>query len=41
MIARDGEGIKEEMKNFLIDQNKHFNAELTKNAADYIISGAP
>lgn len=41
VIARDGEGIKEEMKNFLIDQNKHFNAELTRNAADYIISGAP
>lgn len=41
VIARDGEGIKGEMVNFLLDQNKHFIAELTKNASDYTISGAP
>jgi len=41
VIARDGEGIRGEMVNFLLDQNKHFIAELTKNASDYTISGAP
>jgi len=41
VIARDGEGIRGEMVNFLLDQNKHFIAELTKNASDYAISGAP
>ena len=41
VIARDGEGIRDEMVNFLLDQNKHFIAELTKNASDYTISGAP
>lgn len=41
VIARDGEGIKGEMVNFLLDQNKHFIAELTKNTSDYTISGAP
>ena len=41
VIARDGEGIRGEMANFLLDQNKHFIAELTKNASDYTISGAP
>ena len=41
VIARDGEGIRGEMVNFLLDQNKHFIAELTKNTSDYTISGAP
>ena len=41
VIARDGEGIRGEMVNFLLDQNKHFIAELTKNASYYTISGAP
>jgi uridine kinase len=41
VIARDGEVIKTQMLNFLKDQNKHFSAELTKNAADYMISGVP
>lgn len=41
VIARDGEGIRGEMINFLLDQNKHFIAELTKIASDYTISGAP
>lgn len=41
VIKRDGEHIKESMKKFLIDQEKHFNAELTNNHADYIIKGAP
>lgn len=39
VIARDGQGVRNEMEQFLIDQNKHFATELTKKVADYAISG--
>jgi len=29
------------MLKFLIDQNNHFLTELSKNAADYTLNGAP
>ena len=41
VIARDGEQVKQEMLKFLIDQNNHFLTELSKNAADYTLNGAP
>ena len=41
VIARDGEVVRAQMLNFLVDQNKHFSAELTNKAADYTISGVP
>lgn len=41
VIARDGEGVKKQMVNFLTDQGNHFASELTQNAADYTISGVP
>ena len=41
VIARDGEGVRHQMNKFLIDQNNHFAAELSKNAADYTLNGAP
>ena len=41
VIARDGDQVKQEMLKFLIDQNNHFLTELSKNAADYTLNGAP
>jgi len=41
VIARDGDQVKQEMLKFLIDQNNHFSTELSKNAADYTLNGAP
>jgi len=41
VIARDGEQVEQEMIKFLIDQNNHFSAELSKNVADYTLNGAP
>jgi len=41
VIIRDGDQVKQEMLKFLIDQNNHFLMELTKNAADYTLNGAP
>jgi len=41
VIARDGEGVRTEMLNFLVNQSNHFSSELTQNAADYTISGVP
>jgi uridine kinase len=41
VIARDGDQVKQEMLKFLIDQNNHFLTELSKNAADYTLHGAP
>lgn len=41
VIARDGEGVKKQMVNFLTDQGNHFASELTQNAADYTVSGVP
>ena len=41
VIARDGEQVKNEMLKFLVDQNNHFLAELTKFRADYTLDGAP
>ena len=41
VIARDGEGVRTEMLNFLLNQSNHFASELTHNAADYTISGVP
>ena len=41
VIARDGDQVKQEMLKFLIDQNNHFSTELSKNAADYTLHGAP
>lgn len=41
VINRDGAQVKQEMLKFLIDQNNHFLMELSKNAADYTLNGAP
>ena len=41
VITRDGETVREAMVKFLLDQNNHFAAELSKNAADYTLNGAP
>jgi len=41
VITRDGDQVKQEMLKFLIDQNNHFSTELSKNAADYTLNGAP
>jgi uridine kinase len=41
VIARDGEGVKSQMLNFLISQSNHFASELTQISADYTISGVP
>jgi hypothetical protein len=41
VIARDGEQVRNEMLKFLVDQNNHFLAELTKIRADYTLDGAP
>lgn len=41
VINRDGDQVKQEMLKFLIDQNNHFLMELSKNAADYTLNGAP
>jgi uridine kinase len=41
VIARDGEGVRTEMLNFLVNQSNHFSSESTQNAADYTISGVP
>ncbi len=41
VIARDGEQVRNEMLKFLVDQNNHFLAELTKIRADYTLEGAP
>ncbi len=41
VIVRDGEGVRHQMNKFLIDQNNHFAAELSENAADYTLNGAP
>lgn len=41
VIARDGEGVRLAMLNFLVNQSNHFASNLTRNAADYAISGVP
>ena len=41
VIARDGEGVRTQMLNFLVNQSNHFSSESTQNAADYTISGVP
>jgi len=41
VIARDGEGVRQYMKQWLLDQEAHFRAEGTRGAADYCIDGAP
>lgn len=41
VLNRDGEKVKDQMLKFLEDQSKHFALELTRNFADYIISGVP
>jgi dephospho-CoA kinase len=41
VLARDGEGVRTQMINFLVNQSNHFSSELTQNTADYTISGVP
>ena len=41
VIARDGEGVRTQMINFLVNQSNHFSSELTQKAADYTFSGVP
>ena len=41
VINRDGEAIRNEMNKFLIDQEKHFSIEGTRNFAHYTLNGAP
>jgi uridine kinase len=40
-ISRDGEAIRSFMEQWKVDQEAHFLLENTKNAADYLFSGAP
>ena len=41
VINRDGEAIRKDMNKFLIDQEKHFSIEGTRNFAHYTLNGAP